>query len=189
MADISIQFYATPDELECFVKHWIKSYDIHVTAMRYRPFSIRMVQLKEIGDAVRDQSIRRLVFTKRVPDLGEPTKSDFDKSNPSALILDIGKLADGGLAESCLMCRTLEKDALKTWQEIAKSLKQNTQAGITATNRQNGATVYYSSSRFTVGAARLESEGTAMRAVQGKNGPTISLGTKAASENSTKQQH
>lgn len=181
MADISIQFYASPDELERFVSGWIEEHGIHATAMRYRPFSIEKVQTKEIGEVVREKDVRRFYLTQREPDLRANAKSEFEKCNASSLILDIGKLDDGGLGESWLMCRTDDKDALKTWRQVAKSLKEHTQEGVTATNRSNGVSEYYPSYRFTEGAAKLESEGRTMLPVQGTNGPAISLGDTTAS--------
>lgn len=181
MADISIQFYASPDELERFLSGWIEEYGIHATAMRYRPFSIEKLQAEEVGEAVREKDVRRFYLTQREPDLSGNAKSEFEESNASSLVLDIGKLDSCGLGESWLMCRTDDKDALKTWRQIAKSLREATQEGITATNRSNGVSEYYPGYRFTEGASKLESEGKAMLPVQGANGPAISLGDTTAS--------
>ncbi len=176
MADISIEFHATEQELAEWLVQWCSVGDITLVAMTFEPFSVKEVKLSEILAVLRDHDVRRLCLFASEPTLDVHSKVEFERANDDELVLDVGRVSEEGLGESWLACRSDNTDALAKWRHIAKDLKAKTRAGVTAINRQNGVSAFYKSHRFSQGAKELEDAGTPMLPIQGPNGPVIRLG-------------
>lgn len=179
MADISIQFYATESEISEWLKSWLADDDLTLIAMRFQPFCLTTVSASEIDKILRDPTMRRLMVFASVVSLTAKGKSEFEAANGDGLVLDVGHLSKEGLSESWLACRTENVRSLEKWRQVARDLKSKTNRGITAINRQSGASAFYKSGRFSRGAAELEATGTSMIPIQGLSGPIISLGKAA----------
>lgn len=181
MPDISIQFFATPDELVSFAKDMRRVHGVHVTAIRFRPFDAKVVMDSELERLFTLSSdYCRLAFTLDLPNLAVVNPLDFGEKNPDSLRLEIGKSNDVSLEESWLSCRTENKHAFTVWRQIADALKHRTFAGITATNRDNGKRAEYPTQRYTSGAKAMEDRGITMLPAVGSSGPHIRLGLHAS---------
>jgi hypothetical protein len=178
MADISIQFYATTEEFADWITAWVDESEIAVAAIAYQPFSVEAAGPCEIRSFLFDTAVRRIcMFPAGIPpNLHARSMSEFHDRNEGMLVLDIGRLSEAGLCESCLACRTADSVTLAKWRRIASDLKKRTKSGVTGINRRNGVAVFYRSCRFSNGAAELEAAGTPMVPTQGPNGPIIKLG-------------
>lgn len=167
MADILIQFHALIDELVAFVRTALAEVPAYVTAFRFEPFEAVTVEADAIEGAIRDSTVRELAFTIQAPKLPVSTTYEFLQRNPSALRLDIGRLSEGGLGESCLSARTTDEEALAAWKKLARRLRKTTLAGAVATNPATGATTRLGSHRYTAGAKALSDRGVTIRPVGG----------------------
>lgn len=177
MPDISIQFFATPDELLSFTKEMCGEFGIYLIAMRFPHFEAKLVMDGELDQLFATSSdYRRLAFTLEPPNLAVKNTLDFGDKNPDYLRLELGKSDDMSLEESWLSCRTENKAAFTVWKKIAKALKDRTFAGITATNRENGKQAEYPKQRYSSGAKALEDRGVTMLPAVGPKGPIIKLG-------------
>jgi hypothetical protein len=68
MADISIQFHAMPEELLAFVRQIVADFDLHVVALRFRPFNAGELSERQLGGCFSvDSPCRRLHFTLKKP--------------------------------------------------------------------------------------------------------------------------
>ena len=174
-SDVSIQLYATPQELLEFVRKLLQEQVAYASTVENKPFSMRLLDLTNINEAFRSSGNRRIYLTLNKP---EPCLSSEDVeakvSNP--LILDVGRLDQNRLHQSWLACRVFDEGVLKVWKKVAKQLKDLTDEGITATNRENGVSQYYKSFRHTEGARRLQDEGVEIIPIQGEKGPMMRLG-------------
>jgi hypothetical protein len=178
MADISIQFYATTEELADWIAEWGETGEIALAVMTHSPFTVAAAVPREIPSLIGKAAVRWIgMFPAAVPaDLRVRSMYDFVGCNDGVLVLEIGRHLDAGLYESWLACRTENPGALAKWRRIGRDLKKRTTSGITAINRQNGVAAFYKSTRFSNGAAELEAAGTPMVPTQGPNGPIIKLG-------------
>lgn len=177
MPDISIQFYATPEELLSFVRDAMIDHNLHAVAMRFRPFEAREVGRADLDSYFSNSSdFHRWALTVDAPHLPVEHELDHADKNPDHLRLEVGKCEPSSLGESWLSCRTNNKAIYDIWKKIASKLKKQTLVGVTGVNRQNGVSVFYKSSRYTKGAKSLEDAGVTMLPPQGPNGPKIILG-------------
>lgn len=167
MAGLIIQFHITIEELEAFLLDVVADAPVYVTALRFFPFSATPVDKNALSVAMRDPIIRELALTLDPPTLREGTQLDFHDDNPSALLLDIGRLSEQGLKESCLSVKTADERSLKVWRRIARRLRKITQTGAVATNPDTGATGRVANHRFTAGAKALDDKGVIMRPFAG----------------------
>lgn len=177
MADISIQFYALPEELQTLATEAVADFNLHVVAMRYPPFEAAEIgheQLKRVF--TESSSFHEIAFTLTPPALPANGRMEFIDKNPDQLSLQIGRQTKHGLEESCLSARTADSVALAAWRKIANRLKNRTKQGVTAINRESGVSASYKSIRYTQGAEALENAGVAMVPPQGPRGPRIILG-------------
>ncbi len=173
--DISIQFYATPTELRSFLRFILSEKTAYATCVQQVPFQAIELVDGNLDDAIYGDVPRRVYLTRERP-ITITSKMDLETTVASPLILDVGHLDQAGLHQSWLACRVFDKEALKVWRQIAKSLKQSTEEGVTATNQKNGVSQYYKTFRHTEGARRLQEEGIKMIPPQGEKGPSIRLG-------------
>jgi hypothetical protein len=177
MPDISIQFYATPQELLHFTEEVARAFCLHIVALRYRPFEIEEVAVEDLKPYFCQSSqFRRWAFTIRAPNLAVQNELEHGQKNPDHLRLDVGEFDGRSLNESWLSCRTENKAAFTIWKKIARRLKEVTLPGITATSRVSGATVEYKTQRYSVGARELEKSGVTMVGPAGPRGPEVRLG-------------
>lgn len=181
MPDISIQFYATPEELLSFVRESMTDHNLHAVTMRFRPFEAREVGLADLNSYFSNSSdYYRWAFTVDAPNLPVEHELDHGDKNPDHLRLEVGKFDLSSLWESWLSCRTNNKAVYDIWKKVALKLRKQTLAGVTGVNRQNGMRVFYKSGRYTNGAKLLEEAGVSMIPPQGPNGPKILLGDATA---------
>jgi hypothetical protein len=134
-----------------------------------------VVSLIDYQCAISDLQLKRVYLTLQNPSTIQ-SKTELDRLLANAMVLDFGNCDDIGLHESWLACRVQSKEALNAWKRVAKLLKEITEEGITATNRQNGISAYYKTFRYTQGALKLQQEGVKIVSPQGINGPLIRLG-------------
>jgi hypothetical protein len=159
MSSLSIQFYATADDLAKFVRRWMESEAVYSAAVEYHPFSVLPIGPKDADAIMRCERFQRLIFTKQPIDYLAWGNNPLLENNEGALVLDIGRTGPLGLTESCLS--TMNVTA--TWRKIASDLKANTKAGMIGTHERNGATAKYRSMRYTRAAAKMEESGTPLR--------------------------
>jgi len=176
VADISIEFHATEQELAEWLMQWCRGDGISLVAMTFQPFSVKEVKSAEVPVVLRDPNVRRLCLFASQPKLDIQSKLEFERANDDELVLDVGRVSEEGLRESWLACRSDTPDALAKWRRIVKDLKAKTHAGVTAINRQNGVSAFYKSHRYSQGAKELEDAGTPILPIQGSGGPIIRLG-------------
>jgi len=175
-SDISIQLYATPQELHEFVRRLLEEQIAYASTVENTPFNMVLLDLDSL-DAVFDGSeTRRIYLTVDKPELCF-SKEDFKAKVWNPLVLDVGHLDTTGLHQSWLACRVADDLILKVWKQVAKRLKGLTEEGITATNRENGVSQYYKSFRHTDGARKLQSHGVEIVPIQGIKGPKMRLGS------------
>jgi len=159
MPSLSTQFFATIDELSSFIQRWIVTERIHAAAVAYQPFSASRITQDNAEAIVNLEQVQRVVFCERPIDFAAESNTQLLEKNPSALVLNVGRVGPRGLMESSL--GTL--DATATWRRIAADLKRNSFAGMIGEDEPSGATAKYRTMRYTAGAARLEKSGTPLR--------------------------
>lgn len=174
MADLVIQFHALVDELAGFVQSLNEELGVHVTALRFHPFSASQVNASLIESTVRDPKVREIVLTIEPPSVAVSNEADFVVRNPTALHVDIGRLSERGLAESCLSARTIDEKAVAIWKDVARRLRKSTRAGAVASNPATGAKSQLRNHRFTSGAKALGDKGVRILPVAG--GALLRLG-------------
>lgn len=175
--DISIQFYALPEELFTIATTAVAEFDLHVVAIRYLPFCAEEIDPSQLAEVFGETSpIREIAFTQKLPDLSAKGRMEFIDKNPCQLSLQIGRLTNQGLEQSWLSSRTDKGEELAVWRKIAGRIKKQTKQGVTAVNRVTGVSAAYKSFRYTEGAKSIETCGEKMVPPQGPNGPTIILG-------------
>ena len=159
MASLSIQFYATPDEVAAFARGWLTIETVHAVAVEYQPFTVSPTTRGEVEAHAQREGVRRLVFAEGPIDCSVQGNNELLDKNVGALILDMGRLGPRGLQES----RLSASKVTPAWRTIATELKQHTSAGMDGTNERSGATAKYRALRYTQGAAVLAESGTALR--------------------------
>ena len=164
--DILIQFHAVLEDLTEFVRDVTDEIPVHVTAFRFPPFRATQVDVSDLELTMQDTAVRELALTLE-PALPAETASDFAEQNPSALRLDIGRLSEQGLRESCLSVRTTDDSAILQWKRVAQRLRKLTQAGAVAVNPVTGAKSSLRNHRFTPRAKQLDDDGVVIRPVAG----------------------
>ena len=168
MPDISIQFHALPEELLSFLRQIVSEFNLHVVALRFRPFSASEIPVGQFDHLFSDQSTsKRFHFSQDKPVLSVADELEFSDKNPDSLRLDVGSRGEEGLRESWLSARTENATALATWKKIAKQLKGMTVQGATAVNPNTGASGSVKGHRFTEGAKRLEAIGFPLLSITG----------------------
>jgi hypothetical protein len=139
MSDISIQFHATPKELNSFVEEWVRDLSLNVVAVHISPFQASTIGEIELGSLLfNDSNTHSLIFTMDEPALVASSVNDLFESNPDKLRLDVGKLDEAGLNQSWLSARTENFGALAAWNEIARRLKAVTHSGVLEAAKQPG---------------------------------------------------
>jgi hypothetical protein len=163
MADIIIQFHALPEELGPLL-HWaMKDLGVHLTAFRFPPLQAVEVQADTLDALLVDPSIGEFRFTLGAPIRSVTPQNDFFDQNPGSLSLDIGRLSEKGLMESCLSCRTSDARSFEVWKKIARKLKGMTKAGAIDINLANGASGRSRNHRYTPGAKALDEKGVPIK--------------------------
>jgi len=112
------QFHATLDELIDFAHHCMQTYPVHATAIHAFPFSAESVSEQNLQTLMLDPTVHNIMFTERPADLSDKSGIQFHDLNPSALMLDIGRLVSRGLEQSCFSTM----DATPLWQKIGADL-------------------------------------------------------------------
>jgi len=167
MADLLIQFHALPEELLQFLRGIVSDFDTHTVAFRFHPFSASEIDQGDLDRVFSDPSFRRLALTLLPPVLPASSGNQFADQNRDGLFVDIGRLTDKGLTESCLAARTDQDQALKIWKQVARRLKSATMQGAVAVNSQTGATSRLPHHRYTEGAKRSYEQGVPILPVAG----------------------
>jgi hypothetical protein len=180
MAGVDINFHATPDEISAWLREWMQQEHFHLVALKLNPLVAKEVSPLEIPVVIVDKAFDRLSLILSPPDLTLKYQGDFDDKHFDQLTLYVGRLSEDGLGESWIAGDTDNADAMRVWRKIAKDLKKKTNAGVTAINRQTGASGFYRSHRYSDGAKALESQGVPMIPFQGPKGPLLRLGESLA---------
>jgi hypothetical protein len=174
-SDISIQLYATPRELLEFVRQLLAEQIAYASTTENKPFSVTLLDSSNLDVAFGGPGTRRIYLTVNKPEQSF-SKDEFDAVVSNSLILDVGHIDKSGLHQSWFACRVFDERIFKIWKQVSKRLKNLTQEGITATNRDNGVSQYYKSFRHTEGARKLQEQGVEIIPVQGMKGPKMRLG-------------
>src|SRR5690349_16095865 len=124
MADVLIQFHALADELVAFVREAVAEVPVHLTAFRFAPFDAVALDADDLEPTLRDESVREIAFTLGPPALAIANSNEFLDRNADALRLDIGRISEAGLRESCLSARTTDERALHAWRKLARKLRK-----------------------------------------------------------------
>jgi hypothetical protein len=159
MASLSIQFFATTDELAAFATRVLESGEVHAAAIVYQPYKASRITRHEAAANVHNERVRRLIFTEQPVDCSVSGNNQLLDQHEGALVLDIGRISPRGVIES----RLSTTHGTTRWRKVAADLKRTTAAGMVGTNEQNGATAKYRAHRYTPGAAAIEQSGTALR--------------------------
>ncbi len=175
MADISIQFHAAPDELLQLSHEIAQECGALVTGIQYHPFKAEPVAIEGLSEL--PPLLRRLVFSLYEPTLSVTSCTEFDRSNPDCLRLELGRIEEHELSQSWLVVRTDDNASLERWRIAAKLLRQRTHAGVVARNRNTGQEVVMKAFRYSERAMELQQRGVEMLPPQGRSGPQIRLGT------------
>ncbi len=168
MADISIQFHATIDELKDFCIVAAEEFQLHISALRFFPFEAHEVEPDALANYFSYASpYKRLELTTGTPVLPVANELDFRDKNPSSLRLQLGERHSDRLDESWLSARTTEPCALNIWKTLAKRLKGMTEPGAIAVNADAGTSGPARGHRFSQGAIRLNAEGVPLTSITG----------------------
>lgn len=162
-----MQFHATMDELLEFVHGCVADYELRIAGIKEHPFRAFPVVPSDLDSVFRDETVSRLALALTPLFVQAETFLKFSDRNPDAFILDIGRLVDGGLKESCLSARTSRGDELATWRKVANRLRKISRTGAVAVNPKTGASVHVNDHRFTEGALTLQRNGVVMLPVAG----------------------
>jgi hypothetical protein len=163
MADISIEFYAAPDELREFLRQAVSDFGLYVTEIRFPPYqAVELDPLRLDTPWGYTSPYQELVFTIQKPNLPEKKGIEFVDKNPAMMRLLVGGRSEDGLVESWLSARTDDKPSLAVWRKIAKRLKEITTKGVMGFNPRNGVSGPISRLRYTAGAKALQCEGVPM---------------------------
>lgn len=176
MQSLDLPFHAAPDELVDWVREWTTHASVYLVAQRFPPISYRAISRDEIAETVADPSAGEILFLTRPFDSSIKYQSDFCDAYSDQLILRVGHLSSAGLGESWLAFKTDNLEAVNLWRQMAKSLRANTKAGVTAINQQTGDAAFYKRHRYSEGAQALESQGIVILPLQGPSGPQLRFG-------------
>lgn len=162
MAGFSLQFHALPEELLPIVRSFASDEGLHLTAIRYQPFSAVPARPEGLESLFADPSVRRFLVTTAAPDLAVDGMNRLQDQNPDALHLDLGRRTPEGLKESWLTTRASDDATLRRWRKLLNKVRGMTQAGVVAVNPASGATAALKGHRFSPGARALEKTGVPM---------------------------
>jgi hypothetical protein len=156
------QFHALPEEVLAVIGPFIQQENLHVTAIRFPPFSAHAVDTSTLEHVFMDPSVGRLALTLEAPSLPATSQLSFFDQNPDALWIDIGRIVPNGLRESSISAKSSNSIALAKWRLLAKRLRGNLRAGATGVSPQTGATGWYRNHRYSAGAKALYMQGMRM---------------------------
>jgi hypothetical protein len=159
MASLSIQFYATLDEISVFVKRWLQSDNVYAAGVEYLPFSVTPMGRENVEVQLQRDEVHRLIFAEGPIECSAQGNNQLLEKNEGALILDVGRIGVTGLCESWISATK----ATAAWRRIAAEVKRHTIAGMVGVNERTGMTAKYGTLRYTQGAAKLEASGTPLR--------------------------
>jgi len=162
MATFAIQFHALTDELATFVADWIREFGVYATALDFPPFRARSIEPTTLREEFERETMGSVMITENAPRLALSQSQLLDDNYP-ALMVDIGRLGDRGLKESCLSTML----ATPRWKAISNDLKKRTRAGAWAINSFNGATSFNRNHRYTPGAKAISEAGKSILALGG----------------------
>lgn len=165
-----IQFHAQPEELVEFITSVLDQFTLQLVCVTLFPFSARILKREELEAAVLDSERGpncRIVFFTHEPHLSVSTLNEFRDSNPNTITVEIGRLTESGLEESCLTYWTEDSEVYAIAKQVAASLKKRTNAGAVALNPTTGAESRLRTHRYTTGAQKLDQGGTKILPVAG----------------------
>lgn len=160
MPDLSIQFHATPDEMLPVLAAAIES-GAKLFALRTQPFStVAIGDQESVGIALEDRAVCSFAVVDHEPAVDSiGSEYDFLLQNPATLLLEVGRLTDAGLRESCLSCKSVPAETYAKWKKVAAALRKITKAGAIARSPTTQATSRARDHRHTQGARRLAANG------------------------------
>lgn len=172
MKTIMIQFHSTVEELLEFVEVVETDFDLSVTVMIMKPFSLkefnRELDMGALRGAIETSDVN-LILTNGKASLGASTQNQFLDLNPGSIVINIGKLSSGVLHESGLAFMSDDELKIKIANKVAAKLKKITNAGAIAVNPVTGAEAKIRSHRYTEGAKAKYEEGVKIVPIAGNN--------------------
>ncbi|MPV86496.1 hypothetical protein [Ostreibacterium oceani] len=159
MKKIMIQFHATLEELVGYVNSVSSEFELFVTVMVLKPFSLKEIAGELSVEALNFDGYIRIIFTTQKPSMDATSQNNFFDLNQGAIGLLIGRLTEQGLKESALSFMSDNKEEIAIANKVALRLKKITKAGAIAVDPINGAEANARTHRYTEGAKALYDEG------------------------------
>lgn len=169
MKKIMIPFHATLEELVEYVNSISSEFDLAITLLVLRPFSVM-----EAGHELSTQDLSidgdtRIILTNGKPSLDASSPNNFYDLNPGTIGLHIGRLTEEGLNESALVFMSDDKERAAIANKISARLKKITKAGAIVVNPVNATEANARSHRYTEGAKELYDDGVKILPVAGNS--------------------
>lgn len=130
-----------------------------MVSIKYNPFRAKIVSQQEIFSELENTETQRILFTEKIPVIDISGNNKMLDKNKGVLILDVGRLKNECLEESCLST----KDASPNWKKIASDLRKKTCTGAVAVNEKTNVVAVAKTHRFTPGARKLADSGVSLR--------------------------
>jgi hypothetical protein len=164
MTAISKQFHALPSEFPDLLEGLLTDQSIFIVAVE-KVGGSKQFKLLNPDHKYNSSAVEALIFTLKSPVLGAKNVYDFVGMNPDALIVEIGKYADGKLHESGFSTKTSNESALKRWRKAARQLCKLSKGGGRAVNPETGASAPALWMRHTPGAEEAFHQGVVLQAI------------------------
>lgn len=160
MASISIQFHAVPEELVAYVDGFVEEFGLFVVGIRFFPFEmLELTQMDLPNVILSDATVKELAFSIGIPPISATNALGFSQSNPNCSYMDIGRISEVGLEQSCFSATAVDRSVLDVWKKLARRLRALTKTGVCAVNLNTGESVSIKSFRYSKGAIEAEASG------------------------------
>lgn len=166
MSSMIIQFHCLPAEIAGFIARASIGLKLYFVLVGGPPVALEMVDADDLLERVEHAGRSRLPMTLyilgRPPNLPIVSGSDFYDANPENIVVEIGTLSVSGLMQSIMSTRSTDAELVQLAKKLAKEVKKNTHAGVTAVNVNTGVRGLAKSFRYSDAALALEKKGVNM---------------------------
>lgn len=165
---VGVQFHGTPEEIIDFVTASMSEFRLYATLFWRAPAFRCEVWAEAAGfraACAHEAPPEFIRLTLEPPVLPVDSENDFMRKNPEALLVDIGRLAADGLAESFIGARAEQPDTASAWRRIVSRWRKRTTAGAVAVNPQTGERAFIKGHHYTTGARESCERGVRMWAL------------------------
>ncbi len=172
MTSMVVQFHATPEEILEFIKSVTLDLRLTLTLVRFKPFFLKELESREI-QRLNDLSSADLgvsyLLSQQPLNLEANSKNMTLELNPGCVIVEVGKMTEFALHESCLSFVSEDHEEIGTAKKVTSRLKKITRAGVDVVNSESGATGRIRSHRYSEGARIKCKEGLKLIPLSGSN--------------------